>query len=334
MKAIICDNSYKERWNQFVKDNSNDFGLLQLWEWGVFSETIGKKVFRTAVEKDGAILAVALVIEQKLKLGKKYFYIPRGPILIDDKSASDKQVEILELLFNEIKTKAKKEGAIFLRMDPAWQDGDTLRQILSESGFIPSGQVQPKETLVLNLRKSEEELLGEMKPKTRYNIKIAKKHHIEIDSGERYFEDFWKLMEKTTTRQEITPHPKNYYLKLLQVLGEAGLAELVVAKYEGKVIVANLMINTGRWCAYLHGASDYEHRNKMAPYLLQWTSIKKAKDRSCRQYDFWGVDEKKWPGVTRFKYGFSKETKVTGYIGSWDEVYSSLWYNLYKLLRR
>lgn len=334
MKVIFCDNSYKDRWNEFVYQNSNDFGLLQSWEWGIFQGTLGRKIFRLALEDSDKILAVALVIQQPLRFGKSYFYLPRGPIMIDDESVAKKQIEMMELLFNEIKNIAQKEKVIFLRMDPAWRDNNDLKSILKDSGFVFSGQVQPKSTLVLNLNKSEDDLLKDMKPKTRYNIKVAKKNGIVIDKGQKYFTDFWMLMEKTADRNEIISHSKNYYKKLLDVLGESGKAELVVAKYDDKVVVTNIVIKNGDWQVYLHGASDYEYRNKMAPYLLQWQSITEAKEAGYKYYDFWGIDEEKWPGVTRFKIGFNQSKEATNYIGSWDEIYSGLWYNIYNLLKK
>ena len=334
MKAIICNNSCKKQWNEFIIKNSADFGLLQMWEWSVFQETLGKKTFKIVVEENNNILATALIIKQPLRLGKSYFYIPRGPILVDNRMVVEKQIELLELLFEKIKKLAKKEKAIFLRMDPAWKESEDLKNILLESGFKFSGQVQPKSTLILNLKKSKEDLLSEMKSKTRYNIKVAQKHGVTFDKGQKYFDDFWNLMEQTSSRQEIIPHNKNYYKKLLQVLSESNMAELVVAKYNNKVIVANFMIKNGLWCTYLHGASDYEHRNKMAPYFLQWESIKKAKEDGCSYYDFWGVDSDKWPGITRFKKGFNPEKEFTFYIGLWDEVYSHMWYNIYRLLKK
>lgn len=334
MKVIICNNFYKDKWNEFVHQNANDFGLLQSWEWGIFQATLGRKFFRFVLEENDKILAVALVIKHQLKFGRSYFYLPRGPIIIDDESVAQRQIEILEFLFNEIKKTAPKEKVIFLRLDPAWRDGEHLREILKDSGLVFSGQVQPKSTLILSLLKSEDDLLKNMKPKTRYNIKVAQKNGVQIDYGEKYFDDFWSLMEATAQRNEIIQHSKNYYKKLLQILGEASMAQLMVAKYENKVIVANIIIKIGAWQVYLHGASDYEYRSKMAPYLLQWQSIVEAKEAGCNYYDFWGVDENKWPGVTRFKTGFDQFREPTNYIGSWDEIYSGLWYNMYKLLKK
>ncbi len=381
MKTIICDNQQKSSWDEFVRSNSADFGVLQSWAWGDFQQQLGRKVFPLAtLDEQDNFVAVALVIKQPLKLGKSYFYLPRGPILSDAKSAGGKQADILESLLSQISRLAQKERAIFLRLDPAWQENEATLALMKELGLRPVGQVQPKQTLILDLQKSEAELLAQMKPKTRYNIKVAQKHGVEIidpslpspsdegreegfkssisdkggeedcqsspsdkekeencqsfplDEGkEDFFEDFWRLMEKTSQRQEIVSHPKDYYRKLISVLG--GMARIVVAKYEGKVIVANIIIYAGDWCVYLHGASDYEYRDKMAPFLLQWQTILSAKKAGKRFYDFWGVDEKKWPGVTRFKQGFAPDEKFVVYAGAWDAVYSRLWYNVYRLIK-
>ncbi len=334
MKIITCDNPYKNQWQDFVVKNSTDFGLLQSWDWGVLQATLGRKVLRFAIIDDNKIIAVSQIVKQRLPFGRSYFYLPRGPIIINDKSIASTQIEMLELLFNHIKGFAKKEKAIFLRLDPAWRNSDDLTKILGDSGLIFVGQVQPKSTFILNLAKSEDELLTSMKSKTRYNIKVAQKNEVKIDKGEKYFEAFWALMGQTAERNEIIPHPKSYYKKLLEVLGENNLAELVVAKYDNQVIAANIMIKVGEWQVYFYGASDYKYRSKMAPYLLQWQCILMAKQSGAKYYDFWGIDELKWPGITRFKTGFNQTGEATSYVGAWDEIYSGLWYNIYKLIKK
>src|SRR3989344_2387071 len=360
MQVISGDNLTKDKWNNFVAESANDFGLLQSWEWGDFQASLGRQVFKVAVVNGDDILALALIIKQPLKLGRSYFYIPRGPVLrhsiISDISPNFSVIPakagiqvnntgspinslnsefsgITNILFQELEKLAKQEKAIFLRLDPAWLDPPLPPRFVRQEKLRYVGPVQPKSTLILDLTKSEDELLSKMKPKTRYNIKVAKKNKIVIDKGEKYFEDFWALMQKTSGRQEIKSHSKNYYQKLLSILGQTKLAELIVAKFENKVIAANIIININHWSVYLYGASDYAYRSQMAPYLLHWQSIIEAKKSGAKHYDFWGVDEKKWPGITRFKNSFDPEKKFTGYTGAWDQVYSELWYNIYNLMR-
>ncbi|MBI5765983.1 peptidoglycan bridge formation glycyltransferase FemA/FemB family protein [Candidatus Falkowbacteria bacterium] len=349
INTIQCDELWREKWDEFVKNNSLDFGLLQSWVWGEFQKSLGKKVFRLAViDENENILAAASVIKNNLKLGKSYFYVPRGPVMslraclrrqgavIGDEAILSQlklTLDCFASLAMTIKHLAKKENVIFLRLEPAWGDNKENKKILSENKFQFIGQVQPKQTLILDLRKSEEELLKQMKPKTRYNIKVAQNHGIIINEGENYFADFWRLMEHTSERGQFISQPKEYYQKMLTALGDEKNLKLIIAKSENKVIAANLVIFFGKWCVYLHGASDYEYRSKMAPYLLQWQAILEAKKIGGRYYDFWGVDGNKWPGITRFKQGFAPQDKFINYVGAWDEVYSRFWYNLYRMFK-
>lgn len=345
MKVIICDNSYQDQWHDFVIENSTDSGFLQSWEWGFFQEELktqkskaqnkGKFVFRLmVVGDDKEILALSQVIKMSLPFGKSYFYIPRGPIIASNSPTAQKQLAVLEFLFNEIKHLAKKEGAIFLRCDPAWRENENLQKIMTSAGFIFSGQVQPRSTLILDLSLSPDDLLQQMKQKTRYNIKVAQKNNITLDQGGKYLPDFWSLMKKTSKRNDIVSYANDYYQKLWQVLEPAQMAKIVVAKDGERVIAANFMVALGEWQVYLYGTSDYDYRSKMAPYLLQWQSILEAQSLGLKHYDFWGVDEDRWPGVTRFKTGFAPNKEFTTYIGSWDEVYQPLWYNMYKLMKK
>ena len=70
----------------------------------------------------------------------------------------------------------------------------------------------------------------------------------------------------------------------------------------------------------------------MAPHLLQWHAIKLAKANGQKYYDFHGIDEARWPGVTRFKLGFGGFE--VNYPGTFDLVYDPGWYSIYKMVRK
>lgn len=345
MKTIHCDHSWKEIWNQFVTVNAADAGFLQSWQWGQFQEKSGRQIYRIILQDDsGEILAAAQIIRMPLPLGKCYFYIPRGPIVktrpVETGHAPSLHSTdaILDFLFYEIRSLAKKETAIFVRFDPAWpmESAESLETLRATSlrNAIPVGQVQPQQTLILDIAKSEDELLAQMKSKCRYNIKVAQKHCVQIDEGEKYLEDFISLTHQTAQRDEFVSHGDDYYRKMLPALSVDNMMKLLVAKADDKVIVANLVVFFGDWCVYLHGASDYEYRDQMAPYLLQWETIQLARSQGKKYYDFWGVDEAKWPGVTRFKTGFAPEQAFMKYAGAYDLPVSKFWYRLYKLIKK
>lgn len=318
---------YQQKYSQF----------LQSFLWGEFQEKVGGKVFRLGVEEDGKLVAVATMVKKLLPMGRNYFYSPRGPIFgcrMSDVPAKRDRMSI-ESLFYEIRELARKEGAMFLRFEPEtelklenWQIEKTL-------------DVQPSKTLVLDLNKAEDELLGEMHPKTRYNIRLAEKKKIKVvESGIEGFDKFWELMGQTSDRDDFRLHGIDYYKEMLKTghrqneVGGAGkdFIKLFFAQSKGKAISTGIFSFFGNTVAYMHGASSDENRNLMAPYALQWQAIKLAKTLGYKYYDFFGIDEKKWPGVTRFKSGFSGQE--INYPGTFDLIFDSGWYSVYKMVRK
>jgi peptidoglycan pentaglycine glycine transferase (the first glycine) len=278
--------------------------FLQSNEWLDFQKRMGRDVWQTS--------GIG-VIEHVLPTGKTYFYSPR-PNLSGD----------INELINETKKIAKKRNAIFFKIEP--QNSIDL----TKYGLIKSNSVQPLQTLILDITKSEEELLSGMHPKMRYNIGLAQKKGIKIRMANKEddFTDFWRLMLQTSKRDGFKSYSRIYYEEMLEIPGVA----LFLAEYGNEVIAANIVVFYKNTAIYLHGASDYEHRNLMAMPLLQWHQILEAKKIGCTEYDFWGIDEKKWPGVTRFKRGFNG--KEITYPGAYDLVFKPFWYKLYKFAKR
>jgi lipid II:glycine glycyltransferase (peptidoglycan interpeptide bridge formation enzyme) len=116
------------------------------------------------------------------------------------------------------------------------------------------------------------------------------------------------------------------------------ILKLYIAEYKGKIIAANLVLLFGKTATYMHGASDNEHRNLMAPYLLQWQQIVDAKKAGCERYDFGGVKTQKtdssWSGITKFKIGFAPGAKFTQFPGCYDIILKPARYNLYRALQK
>lgn len=302
--------------------------FLQSWEWGDFQESLGRKIWRIAAGENNEFVACGLFLKHRLPFGFNYLYSPHGPI-ISETSGVDPR-DIFRFLAEEIKEIARREKSIFWRMDPAMPDSEEERKEFEKLGLIkPSKEIQTKETLILDIAKSEEELLVDMKPKTRYNIKLTHKKGVRFfySKENQYFEIFWRLAQETVKRDKFRPHPKEYYRKML----ELPFVELFLAEYQDNIIAANIMIFFGKRATYLHGASSDEYRNVMAPYLLQWEGIREAKKRGMSEYDFWGIGAK-WPGFTRFKKGFGG--KEVEYMGAYDMVYKPFQYRLYKFYHK
>jgi len=323
MEVIEVKENQKEKWNNFVKASPNS-SLLQSWQWSQFQEALGRRIWRLAIQSEKEWSMLALVVKHNLPLGKSYLYCPRGPILSNSK-----------LFFDKMQGIAEKENSIFLRIDPAIQP-TTIKDL----GLIKtSKEVQPQDTLILDITRSEDELLAGMHHKTRYNIRLAKRKGVEIRQSIdlKDLDIFWDLLCETTKREKFKPHSREYYRKQLEVLGKEGLIKLFLARYKGKVIAANIVSYFGDTATYLHGASLYEYRKVMAPHLLQWEAILEAKRKGCKYYDFWGIAPKDssshpWLGITRFKKGFGGQE--VHYIGAWDKIYQPFWYKVYNLVKQ
>ena len=168
--------------------------------------------------------------------------------------------------------------------------------------------VYPEASLLIDLTKSEEEILKQMHPKGRYNIGVAKKHGVEIVEGTTDDIDaFYELLTKTGSRDNFIILQKSQYRRFLESLSGS---HLLLAKHEGRAIAGLLNVRWKGTELYYYGASSYEHRHLMAPYLLQWEAMRRAKAAGCQTYDLLGImppdapENDPWRGITDFKRKF------------------------------
>ncbi len=299
--------------------------FLQSVEWEEIQRRMGRETRR---------VGEVLLIRHALPLGLNYLYCPRPSIGFRDEGLGIS-------IFNTIVEIAKTEKSIFIKIDPI----HPLYPI--PYTLYPGHPIQPRETVIIDLSLSEEELLAKMHEKTRYNIRLAERKGLRITNcGLRItdgcVERFWRMLQETAARGRFSPHPPEYYEKMLAIRSENFYNELFFAEYRDKVVAAAL-INFYRspvWPAgrptspdgaatYLHGASSREYKEAMAPHLLHWRIIQEAKKRGFAAYDFWGIDAQRWPGLTRFKLGFGGE--AVQYPSSMDIVYHPARYWMYRL---
>jgi lipid II:glycine glycyltransferase (peptidoglycan interpeptide bridge formation enzyme) len=327
---LLVSGKEMEEFDRFLEkttetlNSSKPGNIHQCSCWGRFQAAgeMRDKFWCVGVKESGKMVASALVVKQKLPLGKCWMYVPRGPVM-DYRGARAK--EILAVLIGKIKELAKAEKAVFVRVDPGIvkkaagtmeKSAVNVEKLLSEAGFRKAhAHYQPENTIMVDLNQAEEQILAQMKPKGRYNIKLAEKKGVKIlmaGTGDyplkKGVEEFYKLLNETTSRDGFSGHNQQYYLKMLEELGDYG--RLYLAEFEGEIIAGIIDTFFGDLGIYYFGASGNKHRNVMAPYLLQWEALKEAKRRGIRWYDFLGVapegagKEHPWAGVTEFKEKF------------------------------
>ncbi len=328
----------KESWNKFVATQPMSV-FLQSWQWGELQKKEGKKIWRFALQQNHDQRGAALVVNQELIPTKNYLYCPGGPLLNYHWPLST-----YEPLWQEIKKIAFQEKVVFLRIDPRIETEKEIKQ-LRNFGFIKAGkEIQPRHTLILDIKDPHDVILKKMKQKTRYNIRLAEKKNVKVrqSTDAKDIEIFWKLAMETERRGEFKYHLREHYLNLLDVLGKEKMASLFIAEYDKRPLAAIMVIFFKRTAVYVHGASSNYRRNLMAPHLLQWRAIEEAKKRECLFYDFYGIAPLKkgseqenqnhpWLGITRFKLGFGGEIK--SFAGAYDLVFDEGWYRTLKWMQ-
>ncbi|MFH1537257.1 MAG: peptidoglycan bridge formation glycyltransferase FemA/FemB family protein [Patescibacteria group bacterium] len=302
----------RDEWNKFVLDNNGSF--LQSFEWGNFQHDYGRKVYRLGVEDNNQLIAGTQIVRYDLPAKRSYYFSPYGPVKYD------------KLILEEIQRLAGKKKIIFWRLEP--------REKLDMGQKVKD--IHPKKTLILDLNKSENDLLGEMKQKARYNLRLAAKKgvRVKISDNIKDIDVFYNLISDTASRQSIKIFPRSYYQLMLHILGDQNLMRLYLAEYKGEIIAANLMIAFSDTMTYLHGGTSHEHRNVMAPYLLQWQAMMDAKNAGLTKYDFFGISDSipSWQGITRFKRGFGG--KEIEYSGTYEVPLNNIWYKGYNLIKK
>lgn len=312
-------------WNQFLT-KFPDAHLLQMGEWGELKKDFGWKPVRVISGDAGA-----QILFRRLPLGFTIGYMPK-PV------ESGKWIVDSEFFLQEIDSVCKKNRAVFLKVEPdAW---DSAFRILHSTFRISPHNIQPPRTITLDIKDSEEDILARMKPKCRYNIRLAEKKGVTV----RAWDDitaFHEMMTVTGGRDNFGVHSKEYYQRAYELFYPKGTCELLVAEFEGKPLAALMVFAHGRRAWYVYGASNNEERNRMPTYLLQWEAIRWAKARGCAEYDLWGVPDENeetleaqfesrhdglW-GVYRFKRGFGGQLKRAAQ--ALDRVYNPILYWMY-----
>lgn len=315
--------------------------LLQSWPWGEFKSHFGWTPYR--IQVDGA---AAQVLFRRLPLGFTVAYIPKGPLL------DWTDLPRCQQLFSAIHNAAKKQRAVFLKVEPnVWCDNDqtqmaqATQSYLHQAQFSPADTIQPQSSILIDISGDEAAVLAAMKQKTRYNIRLAERKGVIVRQGQADdLPAYYQLSQLTADRDGFGVHGSDYYRLAYEYFAPDHCA-LFIAEFEDQPLAALMVFRQGTTAYYLYGASSNSHRNLMAPYLVQWAAIRWAKAQGCTDYDLWGIpnadpaaleaefanrQDGLW-GVYRFKRGFGGQ--IYRSIGAYDYVYNPLLYKMYQLRR-
>lgn len=292
-------------WEPFsLSTTPNNF--LQSWNWGEFNREIGKQIVRLGIFESEELVGIALVTVQPTKLGN-YLYIPRGPIV------KDFTKDLLQSLLSQLLVIGKDNNCIFIKIEPSLLETPENNKIFSDLGFARAVTfTQVEDAWLIDLSKSEDELLADMRKTTRYLVRNEPKQGVTIEIGDKYkdAEKFVDMLFSTSARKNFVNHSRDYYLKQFQILSKDDEMKIFKSIKDGVVQAMAMVSFYGEMANYLHGASVQTEGGSVG-YRLQWEAILEAKRRGMKYYNFWGVVKDKnfypghpWYGFSLFKRGF------------------------------
>jgi lipid II:glycine glycyltransferase (peptidoglycan interpeptide bridge formation enzyme) len=240
------------------------------------------------------------------------------------------KINPLNIKWDELKERAAKASVCVVRFDtPNIFVGEEREKeamkILKKNCRKSPRSTFTQHNIILDLNRSEEELMAAMNSKTRYNVRLAERKGVVVkeESNEKGIEIFLKLQAETAKRQEFMLHPDKYYRKLWDLLFLKKIAHIMVAYFEEEPLTAWMLFVKDNVLYYPYGASSVEHRDLMASNLMAWEVIKFGKKLGCSSFDMWGSSDPEdttnsWYGFTKFKLGYGG--CPVKYIDSYDLV--------------
>lgn len=297
--------SDKEQWDDYVLEHGGH--PLQLWAWGQVKAGHGWVAERVFAYDEEELIGAAQILVRRLPAPFRAFaYIPRGP-LFDDGHKDE--------ILDKLAALAKRDHhAVALSIEP------DARQFEKPDGWTRStNKILSAETILLDVSKSESDLLADMAKKTRQYIrKSGADVKIRQVKTREEIEKCLTIYRQTATRAGFNLHNDQYYLDVFIQLQDYSP---IFAAYEGEEMVAFLWLAISETTAYeLYGGVNDRGQELRANYALKWHAIKKVKEWGLSQYDFGGLVA---GGVANFKQGWASEETVLA--GTFDKPLSPLY---------
>ena len=311
--------------SDFDKRVFNDVALhpLQAWEGGEARKKMGIKVVRMGVFDKNVLVEIFQMTIHSVALSYRIGYIPRSTFPSKD-------------VLSFLSAYGQKNNLIFIKIEP-YAEKNFKFQISNFKLIKSPHSLFPVWTQMLDLTQSDDDLLRNMKQKTRYNVKLAQKKGIVVKemSNKQGFEIFQKLYFDTCRRQKYFGHTKKYHEVVWNSLKE-NIAHILIAFYDDTPLAAYELFKFKDIFYYPYGGTSELHRNLMAANLLMWEAIRLGKKIGASKFDMWGSlpqnydPHDPWAGFTRFKEGYG--TTFTELAPGLDLVISPFLYSLYNLI--
>jgi peptidoglycan pentaglycine glycine transferase (the first glycine) len=288
-------------WDELVKQHAGH--PLQLWGWGEVKARHGWGVARIQVGQGGAQL---LIRQLPGPLGP-LVYIPRGPFggLLTSKADRQALVKYAKATYRPT----------LISVEP-----DTTDAISWKGWRKSSNRILLARTAVMDLAKSDDDLLAVMSKKTRQYIRKSAGEGTEVVLARSLtdIDECLAIYKQTAKRAGFALHDDAYYHDIFTHLGED--SPVYMAKYKGETVAFLWPVVTPEVAFELYGGMNEIGQQLRANYHLKWSVIREMKALGVKRYDVNGLLN---DGVSAFKQGFIPEETLMS--GTYDRPLSPLY---------
>jgi lipid II:glycine glycyltransferase (peptidoglycan interpeptide bridge formation enzyme) len=281
---------------------------LQLWGWGEVKSAHNWKADRVFIYKDEQIIGAAQLLVRSLPWPlREMVYIPRGPV-----ASEAKREVVLDAITDYVK---QHYSAVSLTIEPDWEN-----TTLSKKWQKSENTILIPRTLILDLHKSEDELLGDMSKKTRQYIRKSASDGVEIKKviNRAEIAHCLEIYKQTASRAHFALHNDNYYYDIFDKLGDHSV--VMTASSNGEVVAFLWLVISESVAFELYGGMNDEGQQLRANYTLKWEAIRRMKEWGIKRYDFNGLLN---DGVSTFKQGFANHENML--VGTYEQSTSPLY---------
>ena len=317
-------------WDEFLLSRRPETGFKQSTWWTDFLRIRDWSAFTVAARESGEIIGGANILRKSFASEKCFYYLPHGPVLpTGERDARD----VFEALLAHIDDERRDDTDVVshLRIETLWTEKP---EFLTQYPEVKSW-MDARRTLVVDLTQSAEQILAQMKPKGRYNVRLAERKGVTIieDTSEQGIEDFQSIYRDTFDRHELRGHTRKYLRELSRRLVDSDRGTILFAEFESRRIATMMLICFGDTATYKYGGSLTTDRHVMAPYLMHYEAMLRVKARGHRWYDFYGVGpanepDDDWANFSAFKRKFGGSERV--YVPGVDVVFDKEAYEAYR----
>lgn len=319
-----------KKWDDFVTSHK-EANFLQSWDFYEFHKSRGNEIVRRIAVKDDKIIAAYAGVIENAKRGR-YLAIAGGPIM------DWKDKPLVKAIFEDIYAEAKKHRCVFARVRPQLERSEFAYKIFRENGLkVAPTFLSVEYAAILDLHKSEEEIIKGMHRRIRYAVNNARNKGFTIEKSQdpKDIHEFYQIQLQTARRQNFVSFSEDYLTKQFAAFAKNNEAVLYTAKYEGQILAQNFMIFYGNEASYHYAVSTELGTKLSGSPILHVEAMRDARKRHIYRYNLWGIvgeNEKnhRFYGVSFFKRGFGGEELK--YLPAHDLIISKLKYQKTKLI--